>query len=803
MSDRATIETRTGVSAPLPHGAEVSPEGFVDRMVERLGPDRGNLIPFLQALQQQFRFLPDRALRRLVEITPIRAADIDGVASFYNQFRRKPVGKHLISVCHGTACHVKGAQLITDALRRRLKLGGEEDTDTDGVFTIQSVACLGCCTLAPVMEIDGVTYGRLVAQKAPEALDDFLRRAQLGTTERVVDLEVERKPGLAEIRLGVGSCCAASGALQVRDAFDAAIRDLRAPAVVRAASCSGMCHRIPLVEVVQDGGQPAAYAGVSLERVDAIVRRHFAPQGLLGRVRTAWTSAVERLLSDGAWEPVTRYAVDTRDPEVSAFYGPQVRIAMEHSAALDPLDLGDYVAHEGFRALQSVLESGDPSAVIETVKRSGLRGRGGAGFPTGLKWERVRSAAGDKRYIIMNGDEGDPGAFMDRMLLESFPYRVLEGMAIAAYAVGAHEGVLYIRTEYPHALRHIREAIRRCEQRGVLGDSVCGSTFALRLRVMEGTGAFVCGEETALIASVEGRRGTPSVRPPYPAERGLWGQPTCINNVETYAMVPWIVRHGSDAFAAIGTERSKGTKVFALSGRVRRGGLIEVPMGVTLRQVVEEIGGGVADGMRFKAVQVGGPSGGCIPAEMADTPVDYEALVDAGAIMGSGGLVVLDDRDCMVDIATYFLRFTQGESCGKCTLCRVGTRRMLEILERLRSGEGKRSDLVSLEELAGQVRLGSICGLGQTAPNPVLSTLRYFRDEYEAHVDGRCPAGRCPKLVRYVISDACIGCTRCAQACPVDAIALRPLERHEIDDVRCTRCDACRIACPAGAVSVE
>jgi len=431
-----------------------------------------------------------------------------------------------------------------------------------------------------------------------------------------------------------------------------------------------------------------------------------------------------------------------------------------------------------------------------------LRGRGGAGFPTAEKWAKVQQAPGDKKYVICNGDEGDPGAFMDRMLMESYPYRIIEGVAIAAYAVGATEGFFYIRREYGLAVRRIRAALEECERRGLLGDDVFGTGQSLRLHVMEAAGAFVCGEETALIASLEGRRGMPRLRPPYPAERGLWDRPTLMNNVETYAVVPWILRNGPASFAALGTRTSKGTKVFALAGKVRRGGLIEIPMGVTIREVVEHIGGGIKDGHRFKAVQVGGPSGGCVPAALADTPVDYEALLSVGAIMGSGGLVVLDETDCMVDIARFFLTFTQNQSCGQCTPCRIGTRRMLEILERLCDGEGRRDDLERLEHLARMVAQGSLCGLGKTAPNPILTTLRYFRDEYEAHLEGRCPAGKCKALVTYLVTDACTGCTLCAQHCPADAIAMAPYEKHQIDAEKCTRCDVCRAVCPEDAVEV-
>jgi NADH-quinone oxidoreductase subunit F len=515
------------------------------------------------------------------------------------------------------------------------------------------------------------------------------------------------------------------------------------------------------------------------------------------------STSLDRILTDRIAEPIKRYPVDVRDRVVADFLESQKHIATEHCGVIDPVDLDEYIRKDGFKALRRCMDELSHEGVIAQIRRSGLRGRGGAGYLTHLKWSAVRDMNSSKKFLICNGDEGDPGAFMDRMLMESYPYRIIEGATIAAYAVGADEGYFYIRAEYPLALKRISAAMESCRQRGFLGDNILGSDFSLHLKIVAGAGAFVCGEETALMASVQGRRGMPRLRPPYPAKSGLWSKPTLINNVETYALVPWIIREGGDTFAQLGTADSKGTKVFALAGKIARGGLIEVPMGITIRRIIEEIGGGIGGGLKFKAVQIGGPSGGCVPEKLADISVDYESLTDAGAIMGSGGLVVLDESDCMVDIARYFLEFTQNQSCGKCTFCRIGTRRMLDILERLCEGDGRKGDIEELEHLAEMVQQGSLCGLGTTAPNPVLSTIKHFRDEYEAHIEKRCPAGVCKELITYSVTDDCVGCTLCAQHCPVEAIAMKPYEKHEIDTGKCVSCGTCKRVCPADAIKVE
>ena len=693
--------------------------------------------------------------------------------------------------------------MVQDALEYQLGISGNgEDTDADGVFTVERVACLGCCTLAPVVQIDDVPYGHVSPATVPEILDDFLKHGKKSEIQ-IRRHEGERPDHLGEVRIGMGSCCQAQGSGKVYHSIGHALERTGADAIIKRVGCVGMCHQTPMLEVVAADGTPKFFSKVTPDEARQIVLRHFQPKSILERMKLTAVGWLDRLVSDEVADPVEARSLDMEQGPACAFMRHQVHLATEGVAETDPTDLDEYLRRGGFEALDKCLKELEPAELVEEIRESGLRGRGGGGFPTGTKWAKVRDAAGEKKFIVCNGDEGDPGAFMDRMLLESCPYRVIEGMAVAARAVGADEGIFYIRAEYPLAVRRVREALEKCEERGLLGEGILGTDFSFRCSIKEGAGAFVCGEETALLASLEGKRGMPRLRPPYPAECGYHGKPTLVNNVESFSLISWIFKNGAAKFAELGTATSKGTKVFALAGKIRRGGLIEVPMGITIRQIVEEIGGGVEGGRKLKAVQVGGPSGGCVPAHLADTPIDFEELSSVGAIMGSGGLVVLDDEDCMVDIARYFLRFTQEQSCGKCTLCRIGTRRMLDILDRICCGRGRRGDLEELDSLARAVKAGSICGLGKTAPNPVLSTLHYFREEYEAHLEGKCPAGKCQEAITYLINDQCIGCTLCAQHCPVDAIPLTPYEKHTIIDETCTRCDTCREVCPTGAVFVK
>ena len=583
-----------------------------------------------------------------------------------------------------------------------------------------------------------------------------------------------------------GTGCTSSGSDLVEERFNEEIKKngLEKEVKIIRTGCFGLCEVGPVVVVYPEG---SFYAHVKPEDAKTITEEHL----LKGRI-------VRDLLYYESLEEASDQVKSINEVD---FYQKQMRVALRNCGVIDPENIEEYIAMDGYAALGKVLTEMSPADVINHIKQSGLRGRGGGGFPTGVKWSFAAGAKNDQKYMICNADEGDPGAFMDRSVLEGDPHAIIEAMAIAGYAIGASQGFVYIRAEYPIAVQRLEIAIAQAKENGLLGKDIFGTGFDFDLEIRLGAGAFVCGEETALLQSIEGYRGMPRPKPPFPANKGLWQKPTIINNVETLANIPQIILKGAEWFSSIGTEKSKGTKVFALGGKINNTGLIEIPMGTTLREVIYEIGGGIPNGKKFKAVQTGGPSGGCITYEHLDQPIDYDNLIALGSMMGSGGMIVMDEDNCMVDIARFFLDFTVDESCGKCTPCREGTKRMLEMLEKITSGRGEEGDIEKLEKLAYTIKDSALCGLGQTAPNPVISTIRYFRDEYEAHIkDKKCPAGVCKNLLTYYITDACIGCTKCARNCPVDCISGEVKKLHVIDAEKCIKCGACMEACPVDAI---
>lgn len=583
-----------------------------------------------------------------------------------------------------------------------------------------------------------------------------------------------------KIVVGEGSCGIAAGAAKVYDALAREFETASVQPELTIAGCIGMCYLEPIVDIYSDSG--------TLTR--------------LVRVSESDAADIARAVVSGDMSAAERLMIADED---RAFLEKQTRIALRHCGIINPENIDDYLADDGYQAIKKVLTTMTPEQVIEEIKVSGLKGRGGAGFPTWFKWNAARGAPGTEKYLICNADEGDPGAFMDRAVIESDPHNLIEGMLIGAYAIGAKEAIVYVRAEYPLAIKRLENAMAQARERGLLGDHILGTDFSCSMRIKAGAGAFVCGEETALIESLQGERGMPRLKPPFPAAAGYWYKPSNINNVETFANVAWIMLNGGDKFAAMGTPNSKGTKVFALTGKIKKGGLVEIPMGMTLRDVIFGIGGGIRDDREFKAVQMGGPSGGCIPADKLDTIIDYGELAATGAIMGSGGMVVMDETTCMVEMARFFLDFTAKESCGKCVHCRLGTKRMLEILTRIVNGEGQEGDIELLEELCVNVGSSALCGLGQTAPNPVLTTIRYFRNEYEDHIrNKRCTAHQCTALLHYSIdAGKCTGCTLCSRKCPVHAISGTVKQPHTIDPEVCIRCGQCKTVCRFGAVQAE
>ena len=735
---------------------------LMEGILRKYQDDPTSLIMILQQAQSIYGYLPQEVIYHVAERTGNSPAKVMGVATFYSYFRLKPMGTYQIMLCDGTACHVNGSERIRTAITQELGIGNGETTE-DGMFTLNEVACLGCCSLAPVMMINGDTYGNLTPEKTIKILRK-LRQRESGQGIRIL--------------VGQGSCGVSAGAARVAKVLSGHMTATDS-FTVETTGCIGMCYLEPIVDIYE--GDKLLHRLVRVTETDAL--------GIVEAVRKNDFSKLEAMfISD----------------EDARFLKKQKRVALRNCGVVNPTSIDDYINHQGYQALDKALQM-EPEQVIEEIKVSGLAGRGGAGFPTWFKWDAARKAEGENKYLICNADEGDPGAFMDRAVIESDPHTLIEGMLIGAYAIGASEMFVYIRAEYPLAVERLGHAIEQARSRGLLGENILGSGFSCDLNIKIGAGAFVCGEETALIESMEGKRGMPRLKPPFPAQSGYLNEPSNINNVETFANVAWIIQNGGAAFSAMGTENSKGTKVFALTGKVQRGGLVEVPMGKSLKDVIFDIAGGIKDGRKYKAVQMGGPSGGCIPAALQDTPIDYKALSATGAIMGSGGMVVMDDSTCMVNIARFFLDFTARESCGKCVPCRIGTTRMMEILNRICDGQGQEGDIELLEELCLSIKDGSLCGLGQTAPNPVLTTIRYFRDEYEAHIrDKKCPACECSALLTISIDPAkCTGCTVCARKCPVECISGERKEPHVIDQSACIKCKQCVSSCKFGAIVVE
>ena len=735
---------------------------LMEGVLRQYQDDSTSLIMILQQAQAIYGYLPQEVIYHVAERTGNSPAKVMGVATFYSYFRLKPMGIYQIMLCDGTACHVNGSDRIRAAITQELGIHNGETTE-DGMFTLNEVACLGCCSLAPVMMINGDTYGNLTPEKTINILRQ-LRQRESGEGIRIL--------------VGQGSCGVSAGAGRVAKVL-AGHMTATDSFTVETTGCIGMCYLEPIVDIYE--GEKLLHRLVKVTETDAL--------GIVEAVRKKDFSKLEAMfISD----------------EDARFLKKQKRVALRHCGVVDPTSIDDYIKKDGYKAIDKALHM-TPEEVIEEIKVSGLAGRGGAGFPTWFKWNAARNAEGEHKHLICNADEGDPGAFMDRAVIESDPHSLIEGMLIGAYAIGASDMYVYIRAEYPLAVERLGNAIEQARSRGLLGENILGSGFSCDLNIKIGAGAFVCGEETALIESMEGKRGMPRLKPPFPAQSGYLNEPSNINNVETFANVAWIINHGGAAFAAMGTENSKGTKVFALTGKVQRGGLVEVPMGNSLRDVIFDIAGGIKDGRSYKAVQMGGPSGGCIPADLVDTPIDYKALSATGAIMGSGGMVVMDDSTCMVNIARFFLDFTARESCGKCVPCRIGTTRMMEILNRICDGQGQEGDIEMLEQLCVSIKDGSLCGLGQTAPNPVLTTIRYFRDEYEAHIrDKKCPAHECSALLKISIDPTkCKGCTVCARKCPVECISGERKTPHVIDQSSCIKCKQCVSSCKFDAIVVD
>jgi NADH-quinone oxidoreductase subunit F len=745
------------------------------------------LLPALIELQHKDGYLRPDAILALSRNLQIPVNRIYSVASFYHAFRFSPGGKHHIKVCVGAACYVKDAESVFSAFSRHLGIADNKDTSPDGLFTVSKVACLGCCMLAVAVQIDQHIFGHVTAKEIPTVLAEFQQLVHESEQDEA-DNEHEQTHD-SEIRICRCSSCRAAGSGKVYKAFNEQKKSYGFEYRVKEVSCHGLSYRAPLVTVVCNQ-MNYHYDRVQPHHVRDILAQHFTPQKAIHRATWKGHVFFDRFYNRNHCNQCNGSTTEL-DQQID-----RSRLITQNSGITHPQSLSEYQTHGGMQAFEKAL-SMSPEAIIDLLKQSLLRGRGGGGFPTGEKWRLANEVDGQEKIVICNADEGDPGAFMDRMLLESFPYRVLEGILIACKFLRAESAIIYIREEYTQAISVLENAIKNLRASKVFESFEAGFEIIL----FKGAGAFVCGEETALIQSLEGKRGIPQKRPPFPVTSGLRGRPTLINNVETFACIPVILSDDGVAFNAVGTQVSHGTKAFALAGKVQKGGLIEVPIGMSINEIVNQFGGGPEAGHSIKAVMIGGPSGGCIPAEHFNLPVDYETLQQSGAMMGSGGLIVLDERDCMVDLSLYFLRFLRDESCGKCVPCREGIVRLCELVEQLMHAGKKEADLLDqIQSLAMHIQRGSLCALGRTAPNMVLSAMRHFRQEFWAHLHGCCPAGKCAELTDFTVSEACIGCTKCAQVCTAHAIECIPLEHARIDQSLCVKCGLCRTVCPQHAI---
>jgi NADH-quinone oxidoreductase subunit F len=783
-----------------------SQRAVIEEIIGRYAADPASLIMVLQDLQAELNHVPDEAVTLVAQRLDVPRSKVHSAVSFYKAFSVQPKGKHRVDVCMGTACHVRGAEKLVHQLSDELGIAAGETTD-DREVTLDTVHCVGACALGPVVVLDGEFHGQMEPRKLSRAVKKCCSEDPVKTTAPGDDTLIRRITHLPDfaalkshreslqvqsdattISICAGSGCRALGSEKLVNAFDSAINasSLQDKVQIQQNGCHGFCER-GLMCIIRPQG--ILYQKVKPKDAAEIIEK------TIGR-----GEIIDRLLY---MDPQSGQKIPLEKD--IPFYAHQQRSLMQQNALIDPLSIDDYIKAGGYDALAKVLSDMSPEAVIDEVKAAGLRGRGGGGFQAARKWASARKAPGEKKFILCNADEGDPGAFMDCSLLEGNPHSVIEGMLIGAWAVAGRqaeaEGYVYVRAEYPVAVEHLTIALEQARKAGLLGKNILGSEFSYEIHISRGGGSFVCGESTALMKSIEGEIGEPRAKYVHTATSGLYDSPTVLNNVESWANVPLIIRQGAGEFVKVGTEKSTGTKIFSLVGKVNNTGLVEVPMGMSLRDIVFTIGGGIRDGKKFKAVQTGGPSGGCLPESMLDLPVDFDELSKVGSMMGSGGMIVMDENTCMVDVARYFTEFLAEESCGKCAACRLGLEQMLAILQRICKGEGVPEDLPALEKLFDVLDNGSLCGLGKSAANPVRSTLQYFRDEYEAHIgDKRCPAGICRELIMFEITEACTGCTLCVDVCTENAITGKPKEKHVIDPDKCASCGLCQATCNFDAI---